>query len=209
MVKRTLVVKIPPEAMRDLDRFLQRVSSVLKVPEASFRVERGGVLRVEVKGPRAEIREAMARVRSVVSEFTVIDAGGSKIYNVKWIASVAGGPVPLDVLVEALKAKGYTASATGESLETRAPRETVVELASLVREAYESLKEPLYSRAFRKAIALAHALTGKPVSKLIDVAEQRGHVIWRGDKAFIKGSWKTVARDLSKPGLNEHLSGNS
>ncbi len=199
MARRNLVIKIPPEALRDLDRFIQRVSTALKVPEASFRLGKEGVLRVEVKGSRAEVREALARLKSVISEFTVVHEKASNIYSVKWITNIAGGTISLDVLVEALKAKGYTAYVNEERLETSASKEVVSHLASLIREAYEYMKEPLYSRAFRKAIALAHTLTEKPVSEIIAMAEQRGYAIRKGEKIFVKGSWKSVARDLSSP----------
>jgi hypothetical protein len=196
VARKVVVVRLPPEALRDIDRFLQRVSSVMKVPEASYRIDRDGTLRVEAKGSKAEVRAALARLRGVIREFTAIEMGRVNVYTSKWITSVAGGPVSIEVLAEALRASGYNASPGKEALETDAPRDVVSSLAERVKEAYEALEAPLYSRALRRAVALAYALTGAPVSSIVSLAEREGYAVWRGRKLVAAEPWKETARKL-------------
>lgn len=198
MARRVIVVKLPPEALRDMDRLLQRISAALKVPEASFRIDRRGMLRVEAKGSKAEIRGALARLKNVVSEFKVVEAGKTSVYTLERLTSMAGGPLSLEVLAGALKILGYSALAWKRSLETNAPRDLVASLADKIREAHEALSGPAYSRSLRRAAALAYALTGASIERIVAVAEERGLVARRGEKLVTRGPWKEAARELIK-----------
>ena len=142
------------------------------------------------------IRDSWIRLKNLLREYSVESGAG---YRAKRLFRDIGLAIPLDALAEALKIKGYKASSDSEAIYTTAPYDEVVTVATLIKEALESLKEIRASRTAKRLIVSAYAVTGLSVYDIITRGIELGLLEEDPEgKILIKKDWREALRDLVK-----------
>jgi len=170
LTKRTYTINCGRRCAELLERISEEVPG-----DFSASVE-GGVLRITFDDSHVGVRETVEAIKDILRSLAPVQRPGSLSarIGVKQIQKRIGSPVHVEPLVEALRLRGYGASASGGYIETGAPLEEVVDLAAAVaRCAEESPKEVLTPPA-RKAIIALCAHLGVGVDHLIRALEGQG-----------------------------------
>lgn len=193
--RRSFSVRIPPLARAEMERFLERVAEAVKSYGASIRVEGDKVI-VEVYGQEFMIRDSWIRLKKLLSEYS--QPRGERGYSLRLIAREVGLAVPGDVLAVVLREEGSRASyGRGEFIETDAGFDHVLDAAARVKRAIEESKLLNASRTAKKAIITVAALTGSPVSRVVEAGLDSGILSEDEEgKIIIRRPWHEVVREL-------------
>ena len=195
--RRVLIVKIPEAALADIDRFFERLSKAIGAETAIMRVSRGAV-RIEFFGSEAMAKEAIARVRRLLREYSVREeVRGYREIPARLLYREAGLAVPLDVVEHVLRSMGRDARAGSSSIVTNADLEEVVGVARTVAEAVREAGTLYATRTAKKAVAAAAAITGRRVLEVLDAGLETG-VLEEDDegKLFVRGDWRVAVKRL-------------
>jgi len=156
------------------DELLERISE--EVPGAFSASIEGGILRITFDNSYIGVRETIEAIKDIARSLAHAQRprGPGMRVSVKQIQKRMGGSAHIDPLIEVLKLRGYRVSASGGYIETDAPIEEVIDLASAVAGcAEESPKETLTPQARRAIIALC-AHHGVGADHLVRVLEDQG-----------------------------------
>jgi len=193
----TKVYKVPPQARGDLQSFLDRLSRNIKTPIASISV-RGDTIRVELSGTLSQIRETMDALRKLFEEYKVKVERKARVITFHDIESMAGVGVPVDVLEELLKLKGYPARRRAKkSIETTAPKEVVEEAVRKLVEAYKSVRHDKISKRAMKMVIVASAYLELNPPQVIEEA-LKAKILSKdpNGRIRIEYAWRGALREL-------------
>jgi len=202
--KRVIIVKIPPMARSDLEKFLERLSKAIMSDVAIMRVT-GDKIRIEVYGGETLAKRTMVRVRSLLREYsTPSPKRGGRVIRAGLINKEAGVAVPLDVLVEALRVLGWEARQVPEGVETRAPPDEVLALASSIAAALKEAALLHATRTAKKLVVAVAALTGESVPRAVARALAAG-ALEEDDEGRLHaaGDWREWVKRLAGPPRGE------
>jgi hypothetical protein len=197
--RRVFHIRIPKSASGDVEKFLERLSEAIKSYGGAIRLEDNESVRVEIYGDGSMIRDSWIRIRNLLKEYRSLEVGrGLKGYSLKRIYKEVGLAVPSDVLVEALRVKGYKAESDGENIISDADLDTIISLASEIKRAIEDLRFVQATRTAKKLIAAVSATTGRPVDDVIEKGIETGFLSEEetSGKISVISPWREVIREL-------------
>ncbi|MCE4601324.1 MAG: DUF2067 domain-containing protein [Desulfurococcales archaeon] len=205
--KRVFIVKLPPLALQDIDKFMERLSKHL-IGDPVLIKYKNGALRVEVYGGDVLARKTRIGIKKVLEEFTQREVRGRslRVIPARSIYREAGVAIPLDVLELVLRINGYEARVTEEGLESSAPVDEVFVYAGEIGRLLESLSTLEASRTAKKLFLAVASLTGASPLEIIDAGFNLD-VLEEDDegKLFVRGDWreavKKVVSELGKGGF--------
>ena len=197
--KAVVTIKIPPLARANLDKFLERLNSVLYGDTVIGEIE-GDTIKLQIYGSKVSISLTLRKIRELLREYSTPETprGGRRV-SLRLLARTAGTALPPDVLVEVLKLQGYRARVTEDGyLETDAEWEDLTAVASLLGEAIRRLSHYPASRTAKKL--LFAALTLDPSlgpERVVDEGLALG-VLWEDDegKIHVRGDWREALKKL-------------
>ncbi len=195
--RRVLIVKIPEAAKGDVDKFFERLSKAIGAETAIMRVVRDTV-RIEFYGSEAMAKEAIARVRRLLREYSVREpTRGYREIHARLLFREAGLAVPLDVVEAVLKGMGRNARVQGSSLVTNASLDEAIGAARAVAEAIREAGTLYATRTAKKAVAAAAALAGRSVMEVVD-AGLAGGILEEDDEGrlMVPGDWRVAVKRL-------------
>jgi len=202
--KRVIIVKIPPMARADLEKFLERLSKAIMGDVALMRIT-GDKIRIEVYGGETLAKRTLVKVRSLLREYsTPTPSRGSRIIRARLINREAGAAIPVDVLVEALKVLGWEARLAEDGVETRAPPEEVFALASSIAAALREAATLHATRTAKKLVVALSALTGESVHRVVARALAAGALEEDDEgRLHVAGDWREWVKRLAGPPRGE------
>jgi len=197
--KRVIIVKLPPTARRDIDRFLERLSKALIGEIARMKLA-GDMLKIEVYGSKTLAKATAARVRRLLREYSAPRApSGDIVYRPQRLFREAGLAIPLDVLVEVLKASGYRASLEDSGLKTNAPEDEVFSAAAAIAQAVKEAATLEATRTAKKLLAALSALRGVSLLQALDEALDAGALEEDDEgKLHVVGDWREWVKRLAR-----------
>jgi len=198
--RRVFKIRIPEHAKYDIEKFLERISKSIYSYGASIRLE-GDSITIEIYGEKSMIRDSWIKLKALLSEYHKL----SKMYPSKLLYKDVGLAIPLDVLAEILKLEGYKSEASREGLLSEAPYEEVIARAEAMKSSLEEAKDLYATRTAKKLLVGASALTGIPVSRVVEISLQSGLVDFDEDgKLILLKPWKEALRELVGLIRDEH-----
>ncbi|NOZ31074.1 MAG: DUF2067 domain-containing protein [Crenarchaeota archaeon] len=167
--KRVFIVKIPPMAKENMEKFLERLSKALAGDPVLIKMK-GDQLRVEVYGGEVLAKRTQLGIRKVLDEFTTPRAPkkGYTRLGRRAIFREAGVAIPLDVLELVLSHLGYDARVEDDELVTRAPVDVVFTFAQEIARVLGELATLEATRTAKKFFMAVGAVTGANVLEMID-----------------------------------------
>lgn len=200
--KRAFIVKLPPQAVEDFDKFMERLSRAIAGDPVLMKFK-DGYLRVEVYGGEVLARRTKEGIKKVLREFRAAPKRGTLRVTRQAIYREAGVAIPLDVLDIVLRLQGYDTRIEGDEVYTNAPEETVYESARLIAEYLREAGSLYATRTAKRLVIAAGALTGASILELIDAGLESG-VLEEDDegKLLVPGDWREAVKKLVK-----HLAG--
>ncbi len=204
--KRVFIVKIPPLARADFDKFMERLSKAVAGDPVLMRLQ-GDKLRIEVYGGEVLARRTVINVRRVIREFTVSRAPsgrGARRLPREAINRAAGVAVPLDVLEEVLRIRGFEAEASGDYLVTNADAGEVERAASEVARMLSEAAGLPATRTAKKAIVAAGAASGASLVDVVDAGLSLGVLDEDLEgKLHVVGDWREASKRVARSLLGE------
>ncbi len=196
--RRVFHIKIPPEARRDLDKFIERLSESIKSYGGLVRLTDNNTLRVEIYGDGSMIRDSWIRIRNLLKEYQSSEIKRDmKTYNAKRLYKEIGLAIPLDVLEEVLKAKGHKAEIREEVIVTNTDFEEIIDFGLEIKRALEDLRFVDTTRTAKKLIAATAAITGRSVDDIINMGLDLGVLVEEDNgKISVISPWKDVLKKL-------------
>ncbi|MGC9210307.1 MAG: DUF2067 family protein [Acidilobus sp.] len=180
-----------------LERLIDRISELL--PAGSLKVEvRGEKVTVIVDGPARSADGVRLAIQRALSEVTP-SRRYRNVVDVDKLTS-AGSPLPVDLIVEALKKVGYDSAAEGRQVLTNAPTSVVMDVVKRVEASWaEASRLKDLSGASRKAIAFASYLTSRSPQELVEVGMRAGALTRsKTNKILTVGDWRTAAERIRR-----------
>ncbi len=194
--KRVFIIKIPPMARGDIDKFIERLSKALAGDPVLIRY-REGYLRVEVFGGEVLAKRTREGIKRVLGEFKARREVGASRVSRKTLYREAGVAIPLDVLEVVLNVRGYEARIIEDEIVSSAPLDEILASARIIGE-YLREAENLYATKTAKKLVLAvESLTGSTHLEVIDKGMETG-IIEEDDegKLYVLGDWREAVKKL-------------
>ncbi len=196
--KRVIILRLPPAARRDPDSFLRYLSKALIGDTILMRLQ-GDKLRIEIYGGEALAAMTLANIKRLLEEYRVRQKrpGETRVSRAA-LNKAAGVAVPLDVLVEALKASGYRAwQDDNGDLVSNADPDTVLGLASAIGAALRDTQLLEATRTAKKLVVATMALAGVDQVRAIDAGMEAG-VLDEDDegKLYVRGDWREALKKV-------------
>ncbi len=200
--KRAFIVKLPPQAMEDFDKFMERLSKAIAGDPVLMKFK-DGYLRIEVYGGEVLARRAKEGIKKVLQEFKAEPKRGTLRVTRQSIYREAGVAIPLDVLEIVLRLQGYDTRTEGDEVYTSAPSGTIFDAARLIAEYLREAGNLYATRTAKRLVIAAGALTGASILEIIDAGLESG-VLEEDDegKLLVPGDWREAVKKLVK-----HLAG--
>ncbi len=194
--KKVIIVKIPPAARAELEKFLERLSKAIASDTAIMRLT-GDTIRIEVYGSKTLGKITMQRVRKLLREYSVREERGARSIPARLIFREAGMAVPLDVLEAVLRASGRDARAEGDRLVTEASLEEVIDSARAVAGALREASTLPATRTAKKLVVAASAIAGVSVMEAVDAGLASGALEEDDEgKLYVPGDWRRAVKSL-------------
>ncbi len=196
-------MKLPPLALQELDRFLERLESALHTETVVAELE-GDKLKLYLYGSRLAAERTVLNVRKLIKEYSTPRRGRSRAFSLRLLAREAKTAIPGDVLVEALKLLGYDARLEGDSIETNAPEDAVYGLAAAIGGSFWDMRLLDATRTAKKLLAGIMALIPRlSLGDAVREAEELGVLVEDEEyKLRVAGDWREALKILySKLGM--------
>ncbi len=151
-------------------KLAQLILENVKLCELSLSIK-DNTIRVTLMGLKPEIKSAIIKIRELKRELALEKASGRIALSSVDIAKRIRATAPLEPIAIVLARQGYDAKVLkGGILETNAPLEKVLSIASAIATAIQELKFKARGQSTKKFIAAACAATGASTEEVIDVA---------------------------------------
>ena len=195
--KTVITIKIPPLARANIERFLERLEKSIFSETVIGEIE-GDTIRLQIYGSKLAVNRTLRMLRKLLKEYSTPKTGREKAYSLKLLSREAGISLPPDVLIEVLKAEGFSARVEEGRLYTDADQDTVLGVASLIADAIKKL-EHIYSTRTAKKLLIAY-LTLNPTlnpSEAVMKALTQGVLEEDDDgKLYVRGDWREALKTL-------------
>lgn len=167
--KRVFIVKLPPEARANREKFLERLFKAVAGDPVLIRVK-GDQVRVEVYGGDVLARQTLLGIRRVLEEFSTPRVPGAGMVRIprRVVYREAGVAIPLDVLELLLSRYGYETRVEDDEIVTKAPTSLVYSAAREIARMLEEMKTLDATRTAKKFLMAVGAATGAGVLEAID-----------------------------------------
>ncbi|MDM7275760.1 MAG: DUF2067 family protein [Thermoprotei archaeon] len=168
------IIKIPPKARSNPTEFLEKLTEALRTPSTSICLK-GDTIRVEVAGPPRTVYETLGNITSLLEEYSEQPGGSLKKYTYEAVERLAGVGVPVELLGEYLRLKGYRAARkTKKSIETSAPKDVVVDAARRIGDSLVKAGSVKLSNTAFKMVVVASAMLGLEPSLVVERGLKEG-----------------------------------
>ncbi len=196
--KRVFIIKLPPLAREDMDKFMERLSSAIAGDTVLMKYK-DGYLRVEVYGGEVLARRTKEGIKRVLDEFHAKQSGrGSRVAK-KAIDREAGVAIPLDVLELVVRLSGYDVDVRDDEIIIRGPPSIVLSTARIIGE-YIRESENLYAtRTAKKLVVAIGALTRESIVEIVEAGLNEG-ILEEDDegKLHVTCQWREAVKKLVK-----------
>ncbi|RLF17564.1 MAG: hypothetical protein DRJ66_00445 [Thermoprotei archaeon] len=171
-IKRYVSIRYDTE--EEMIELVERISDRLDYIDFKLDV-RSKNLRVTLYGPKDLVKEALADIGEIVRGVKGMlypDIRGLYSYSVRDVMSlIRGVAIPLNILVYALRLRGYRALIEDGCIRTDASLEEVASLAAGISDAYEEMKYLDMTPTCKRLVALYAALKDISIGEAIDDLE--------------------------------------
>ncbi len=197
--RKILVIKIPPSARGELEKFLERLEESVYADTVVARVS-GDYVRLYMYGSNSAIERSVRNVRRILREYSTPRKGRLKYYSIRGLSRTAGTAIPGDVLETILKIRGYKAELSDDRIGTDAPENAVYAAAQLVGDAIRETERLHATRTCKKLVIAAKTLVPHlAYREIIERAIESGVAVDDDEgKCHVIGDWREALKMLYK-----------
>ena len=183
------------------DEFLSRIMDSLRGQMIRINVMKDKI-EISIQGTRDDIEHVWEEIKRTLRDLRLKRAAekrGLTLINIEDMFRAIKGTIPLDALLEAIRAVGGKAERSSEYIFTTLSEDEVLGLAIKIKNAMEEVKYQVKGRALKSLIGILSAVTGHTPAYIIDVLVGMNAATYDEEgKLMLREDWRITLRKVIK-----------